>query len=51
MIDPKDIPKIVTWRGKPIEELTREELIEALIYATRTIEEQYASLKMWARLK
>ncbi len=31
--------KIITWKGKPIEELSKEELIEALHIATSMYEE------------
>jgi len=41
------IPQLYTWDGKPIEDLTREELIQALKKATdmyRELAEQHTNL-------
>lgn len=45
-----DKQNVVTWLGRPIEDLTREELIEAMRYCASEIKSLHEALGDWHRL-
>jgi hypothetical protein len=51
MTDQAERSTVTTWLGKPVSDLTREELIEALNYMgnahRRAIEDHQATLRIW----
>lgn len=36
----ENLPMIITWNGKPLEDCTREELIEAARYLNKQLEQE-----------
>ena len=42
-------PMVSMWKGQPIEDLTREELIEALNWCAQEIQEQREDKSRWMK--
>ena len=44
-----DVPMVITWHGKRLTDMTKEELIEAVVFLNGELQEHYASENIRAR--